>query len=69
MTQNTSTVRRKEKDETKRRKKKKEKRILHIYHILHISHILSTIMCRLYLYINYFIFIIYYRHGNWFIGL
>ena len=32
MTQNISTVRRKEKDERKRRKKKKEKRILHIYH-------------------------------------
>ena len=33
MTENISTVRRKEKDERKRRKNKKEERILHINHI------------------------------------
>ena len=63
MTQNISTMRRKEKDE------RKENITYKSHYILHISHIVSSIICCLYVYINYFIFIIYYRHNNWFVGL
>ena len=72
MTQNISTVRRKKK-EIKRKKKKKKKRKRKLIEIaigiLHISHVPSSIICCLYAYINYFLFIIYYHHDNWFIGL
>ena len=74
MTQNISTVRRKKmkKEKEGRRKRKREIKMIKmaIVGILHTSHhILSSIICHLYVYMNYFILIIYYCHGNWFIGL
>ena len=65
MTQNISTVRRKKKKEEEKGKEKK-KLINIAIGILHTSHILSSIICRLCAYTNYFLFIIYSRHDNWF---
>ena len=71
MTQKHFNSEKKEKEERKRRKKKKEKikrKLIKItIGILHTSHILSSIICRLCIYIyciNYFIFIIYYHLDN-----
>ena len=72
MIQIISTVRRKKKKEKKRNKnteKRKRKLIKIAIGILHTSYILSSIIGCLYVYINYFIFIIYHRHENWFLGL
>ena len=56
MTQNMSTVRRNKKKEEEKGKHRERILIKIAIGILHISHILSSIICRLYVYINYFIY-------------
>ena len=73
MTQKHFGNEKKEKEERKRRKKKKEKIKIKLIKIaigiLHISHILSSMICRLNIYINYFIFPIFHHHDDWLIVL
>ena len=51
----------------KRKQEKRKGKLIKIATgILHISHKLSSTTCRLYVYINYFIFLICSHRDNWF---